>query len=125
MQHKTYNVLVVDDDQPICDVIVDALPKGKYKVDVAYDGQQGLKMAQNKKYDVVFMDLYMPVLDGCEAIKEIKSASPEVIIVIMTAATNREMVEKALRFGANSVMVKPFRISEVQGILKMLAPQRV
>jgi len=125
MQNKIYNVLVVDDEQAICDVIVDALPKKKYKVDVAHDGQQGLEMAQNREYDVVFMDLYMPVLDGCEAIKKIKSSSPEVIIVIMTAVTNREMVEKALRFGANSVMVKPFRISEVQGILKMLAPQGV
>ncbi len=125
MRNKIYNVLVVDDEHAICDVIVDALPKRKYKVDVAYDGQQGLEMAQNRKYDVVFMDLCMPVLDGCEAIKKIKSSSPEVIIVIMTAAANREMVEKALRFGANSVMVKPFRISEVQGILKMLAPQGV
>lgn len=122
MRHKAFNILVVDDEQPVCDVIVDALPKAKYQVDVAYNGQQGLEMAQSKKYDVVFMDLYMPVLDGCEAIKKIKSASPEVIIVIMTGVRNREMVEKALSFGANSVMVKPFRISEVQNILKMLAP---
>ncbi|MBN1592709.1 MAG: response regulator [Candidatus Coatesbacteria bacterium] len=125
MKNKIYNVLVVDDEQAICDVIVDALPKRKYKVDVACDGQQGLEMARSKEYDVVFMDLYMPVLDGCEAIKMIKSVYPGVIVIIMTAAANREMVEKALKYGANSVMVKPFRISEVQSILKMLAPQSV
>ncbi|MCD6327937.1 response regulator [bacterium] len=122
MNRKTYNILVVDDERPICDVIVDALPKGKYKVDVAYDGQQGLDLAEKKKYDVVYMDLKMPVLDGCEAIKRIKAKSPEVLIVVMTGASNREMVENALSFGANSVIVKPFRISEVQAVLKMLSP---
>ena len=122
MQHKSYNVLVVDDEEPICDVIVDALPKGKYKVDVAHNGEQGLAQARKKRYDVVFMDLRMPVLDGCEAIKSIKATSPQSIVVVMTAASNREMIEQALNFGANSVIVKPFRISEVQGILKMLTP---
>jgi DNA-binding response OmpR family regulator len=121
MPHKTYNVLVVDDEQSICDVIVDALPKAKYRVDVANDGKRGIKLASEKKYDVVFMDLHMPILDGCEAIRTIKEASPEVIVVVMTAASNREMIEEALNYGANSVMVKPFRISEVQGILKMLS----
>ena len=121
MRHKPYNILVVDDEQSICDVIVDALPKAKYNVDVAYDGHQGLALAQKNKYDVVFIDLRMPVLDGCEAIKAMKAASPGIIVVVMTGAANKEMIEKALSLGANSVMIKPFRISEVQGILKMLS----
>lgn len=121
MRHKTYNVLVVDDEEPICNVIVEALPRGRYNVDVAYDGNQCLELAKQKKYDVVFMDLKMPVLDGCEAIRQIKSRSPEVLIVVMTGASNREMIEEAISHGANSVIVKPFRISEVQEILKMLA----
>ena len=121
MAHRPYNVLVVDDEQPICDIIVHALPKGKYKVDVAYDGEEGLKLAESKQYDAVFMDLRMPVLDGCEAIKRLKTISPEVVIIVMTGASNKEMIESALANGANSVIVKPFRISEVQSILKTVS----
>ena len=66
------NILVIDDERPIRRTLSEILEFEKYKVDQAEDGEQGLKMAQENKYDVILCDIKMPKMDGLEVLDKYK-----------------------------------------------------
>jgi CheY-like chemotaxis protein len=104
------------------------LTKAGYNVDIANNGREAvaLFMLDQKKYDLIFMDINMPELDGLEAAKEIrKNGFKRVPIIALTAAAMKEDKEKCLQAGMNDYITKPIKREIVFKTLKKWIFDRV
>ncbi len=103
-------ILVVDDEPSIIRPLTFVLKKNDYEVLTASNGEEGLKMARDKKPDLIFLDVMMPKKNGYEVCQELKQA-PEtkaIYIIILTARGVELDEEEKKRIGANEYMSKPF-----------------
>lgn len=126
-------ILIVDDEQLICDSLVRELSQEGYHVTGAANGKEAVKRLQNEHYDLVLTDLVMPELDGIELLREIKQTAPETSVIIFTGYGDMHSVIEALRLGAADYLLKPcdtgellFRVSlclEKRGLLRQLTEQ--
>jgi len=102
------SVLVVDDSLPIREIESEILLSEGYRVDTAADGAQALKAAKTKHYDLICMDLNMPVMDGFMLIENIKKNDDisNIPIIVISSNENEEEQNRALTLGANRYIVK-------------------
>jgi signal transduction histidine kinase/CheY-like chemotaxis protein len=113
----TGNVLVAEDNDINQVVAQQILLSYGLQVDLADDGQQCIDALKNGHYDLVFMDLHMPNVDGFEACSIIRQTHPNIPIVALTAATLKDEVQKALDAGMNSHIAKPLDHDQLQTVL--------
>ena len=88
-----------------------------YNIDVARNGKEAVEKVMNKPYDIVFMDLVMPEMDGLQATIEIRGAGQQLPIVAMTATASSKSKSKAISTGMNDYIVKPVKTDVVRNIL--------
>ena len=108
-------ILVVDDAQSIVTLVKATLEARGYKVDVAYNGSEGLAMAKLHKPDLVLLDMMMPRMDGTEVRKRL-AADPEtkgIPVIHLTAVGDFDTQHDALADGATDYIVKPFTPSDL------------
>jgi CheY-like chemotaxis protein len=115
-------ILVAEDNKINQMVINNILKKLGYIPDLAADGFEALKMVTQKKYDVILMDVQMPLMDGLEATQLIKKRYPmQPFIVAMTANALQEDRELCLMSGMDDYISKPVNLDELMGILEKWA----
>ena len=105
-------VLVVEDDRNIAGLLEIYLKKEGYKVEVAYDGGEGLAMYRTVQPDLVLLDVMMPVMNGWEVCKAIREES-QTPVIMLTAKGETEDKIHGLRTGADDYITKPFEMREV------------
>ena len=109
-------ILVVDDSVFVCVSMEDTLGAGNYVVDHARSGEDALKMIGSNKYDLVYLDMIMPGLNGIETCKLIKEISPETKLIFMTGCYD-DVQERRTSFikagGEDYCLYKPFTRDEV------------
>jgi DNA-binding response OmpR family regulator len=119
-------ILVVDDDNNICDLIEIYLQKEGYKVFKAYNGKDAIKVFGEKQIDLIVLDVMMPQMDGYEVLKEIRKNS-QVPILMLTAKGETFDRVLGLELGADDYMVKPFEpkelIARIRAVLRRYKPQ--
>ena len=101
-------VLVADDAMFIREQDLQLLAANGYEVIEASNGEEAVKRYFEEKPDVVLMDITMPVLDGIEALKQMKAGDPNARVVMVTALGQKSMVLEAIKAGAKDFLVKPF-----------------
>ena len=113
-------ILVVDDEQLLVKGIKFNLENEGWQVDARYDGAAAVEAAKATHYDLIILDLMMPVMDGLEACMRIRQSDPGVPIIMLTAKS--EDTDKLLGFeyGADDYITKPFNILEVKARVKAL-----
>lgn len=111
------NILVVEDNIISQKVALTILKSVGYEADLAVDGKDGLEKAAGKKYDIIFMDLVMPEMDGYTAAKKILELSPDTLIVALSADSANESVKKAGIAGISQYISKPVRQEDIRKIL--------
>ena len=106
-----YNVLVCDDEKDIVSALQIYLKSEGYQVFSAYNGKEALKIINREDIQLVLMDIMMPVMDGLEATREIRtmnrSDASAVVIIAMTANAFAEDKSKALKAGMDEYLTKP------------------
>lgn len=110
-------ILIVEDEQPIVDILKFNLEKNDYRVIEALDGNEGLRLALSKNPDLVLLDVMLPGLDGfgvCRKIRE-KSSVP---IIMLTARDEEVDKVLGLELGADDYMTKPFSVRELLARVK-------
>ena len=112
-------VLVVDDEKLIVKGIRFSLEQDGMEVDCAYDGEEAVEKAKEKKYDIILLDLMLPKMDGLEVCQQIREFS-NVPIVMLTAKGEDMDKILGLEYGADDYITKPFNILEVKPVLKLL-----
>jgi len=113
-------VLIVEDNEMNQIYISKLLDKWQIKYDLADNGEQAVHLAEKKDYSLIFMDLQMPILDGHEAVRQIKRISTKnknTPVIALTASTLSSEKEKAREVGMDKFLFKPFRPEELAKIL--------
>ena len=109
------NILVVDDEETICSLFLNTLEEVGHKVTIASESSKGLELVKDQDYDLVFLDLKMPGMDGAELFRQIRLTKPELPVTIITGYPNSDLMMKALAYGPFGVMKKPFSGSDIIG----------
>jgi DNA-binding response OmpR family regulator len=113
-------ILVVDDDRRLCAVVKRGLLEEAYAVDVAYDGEEGEYLAEVNPYDLIILDIMMPIKDGIEVCQELRAKKINTPILMLTAKDTVEDRVKGLDTGADDYLVKPFAFSELLARVRAL-----
>lgn len=112
------NVLVVDDDEKICWAFTQFLESENYNPTIANSAEEGLRRIESDKPDVVLLDVNLPGMSGLEALSEIKTHHPWVIVVIITAYDDVETTIEAMRLHAFDFVPKPIDLDVVKSVLE-------
>ena len=118
MMSEKLKVLVVDDNEDFCRNVTDILELKGYEMVSAYDGFKGLELVKQNGFDLVLMDVKMPVMDGVETyrkLKEIASATP---VIMVTAFAVEDLIREALREGAYGSLKKPLDFEQLFGLIE-------
>ena len=110
-------VLVVDDEELIVKGIHFSLVQEGMIVDCAYDGEQALKMAKENNYDIILLDIMLPIMDGYEVCRQIREFSNVPIIMLSAKGEDMDKI-LGLDYGADDYVTKPFNILEVKARIK-------
>ena len=106
-------ILIVEDDKDAASWLLKGLKESNHIVDHAIDGETGLKMASEGRYDVLVVDRMLPKLDGLELIKKLRVMQNEVPILILSALSDVDERVKGLRSGGDDYLAKPFEPQEL------------
>ena len=106
-------ILVVDDDETICSLFKDTLEEAGYMVTTAGESSKGLELVKGQDYDLVFVNLKMPKMDGVELFRQIRVVKPSLPVTIITGYPNSDLMMRALAHGPLGVMSKPFREADI------------
>jgi two-component system response regulator PilR (NtrC family) len=111
-------LLVADDEQSMREFLDIMLKKEGYKVSLASNGEEVLKLAERDIFDLILMDIRMPKLDGIAVLKKIKALSPETIVIMITAYASTDTAIRAMKEGAYDYVTKPFKVDEIKLIIR-------
>lgn len=111
--------LVVDDEKLIVKGLKFSLEQEGYDVDCAYDGQEAIDKAKEGSYDIVLLDLMLPVFDGYEVCQQIREFSDMPIIMLTAKGDDMDKI-LGLEYGADDYITKPFNILEVKARIKAI-----
>ncbi len=117
-------ILVVDDEQSLREVLSIMLKRTGYAVTSVADGEEAIELLNRDIFDLVITDLRMPKIDGMEVLKAAKSASPETVVLIITAFASADSAVEAMKQGAYDYLTKPFQVDEVQLIIRNALEKR-
>jgi len=112
------SILIVDDNVSLCRSMSLVLERRGYAVTTATDGPDGIAIVEERPFDIIFMDVKMPLMDGVETYKRIKKMRPEAVVVMMTAYAVEDLVQEALQEGAYGIIYKPLDIEKVVALIE-------
>jgi|GEM_PF-2890438 len=113
----SHKILLVEDDRVNQMVATKMLHKLGYQVETANNGLEAIEQIKRHDFDLVFMDMQMPVMDGIEATRQIRNDNPDLTIVAMTANAMEQDKEKCLNAGMNDYVTKPVKIEIIRSVL--------
>jgi len=112
-------ILIVDDSPIARRMLKGSIPKGHdYKIVEAVNGVDGIEKFNQENPDIVFLDLTMPVMDGYDALKEIKQISHNAIIIVITADIQPKSLNRVMELGAFTVIKKPAKPKSIEDIIE-------
>lgn len=117
-------ILVVEDEVKVAEVLKRGLGEAGYDTDIAYDGQIGLKLAQSGKYDLILLDVNLPLLNGLELCKQLRTKDETTAVLMLTAMGMSDDIVAGLDAGADDYLPKPFRFNELYARVKALTRRR-
>ncbi len=113
-------LLLIEDEPSVISLIQRSLSASGHEITVAMDGQSGLNMSLQHDFDVIILDLMIPVINGmevCRKIRESKNATP---ILMLTALGTTENIVSGLDAGADDYLTKPFKLAELEARIRTL-----
>jgi signal transduction histidine kinase/CheY-like chemotaxis protein len=110
---KSLKILVAEDNKLNQRVAHNLFKKIGFEIDIANDGAEAIEKVRAERYDIVFMDIFMPSLDGIEAVKALKSEGYGIPIIAMTASIDPYEKQRALAAGMDDYISKPARTDDI------------
>ncbi len=119
-----HTILLVEDNKVNQVLAKSLLIKNGYKVDVAENGKIGVEKAKSANYDLILMDLHMPIMDGFQATEEIRKFDKNTPIIALTGAVLNDEKLKCLSIGMNEYVSKPFDAKKLLNLIKILIEEK-
>lgn len=113
-------ILVIDDEESMCNFMEIMLTKEGYEVEVTESGRDGIERLKRRNFDLVITDLNMPEMSGIEVLKEIRSFKDGQDLILMTAYASVDSAIEAMKEGAADYITKPFKVDEIKLIIARL-----
>lgn len=107
------NILVVDDEPGMRALFSFMLGAKGFEVRTASNGEEALKNVKSSPYDLVFLDVRMPYMNGVEVLRALKELRPSIAVVMMTGYAVEQLLNEAISAGAKGYLRKPFTIEEL------------
>jgi DNA-binding response OmpR family regulator len=121
---SSLNILVIDDDERVRMLLRDILVFAGHRVIEASDGESGMKVLEESRFDIVLTDLGMPLINGWEVAKSIKKRVPEIPVFLITGWGTHLDEEKIRESGVDLIIGKPFQINEILEAVDLFRPLR-
>lgn len=113
-------ILVVEDDEDLCEAIAEGLRMDGYAVDTCGDGNRAYELLYVEQYDLAILDLNLPGMDGLEVLQRIRREETDLKVLILSARGSVEDKVAGLDFGANDYLTKPFDFAELEARIRNL-----
>ena len=117
---KNTRILIVDDEAVLRDTMSVWLKEKGYEVEKASNGTEAIEKLRKESFNVAFVDMKMPGLNGIEVLRAVKKINPALSVLIMTAYATIETAILAMKEGAYDYLIKPFSLDEVELIVKKI-----
>lgn len=114
-------ILLAEDEQQLSRVLETAMTHEGYQVDTAFDGQKAVDLAKENAYDLMILDIMMPVKTGIEALKEIRQTGNTTHVIMLTAMSEVDDKVTGLDAGADDYLTKPFSLKELLARLRSMS----
>jgi two-component system, sensor histidine kinase len=122
--HRERNILVVDDNPDLSDMMKILLEKHGCRVEVAHDGAEGVELALRAQPEIAFIDIGLPILNGYEVARRIRSTLKETRLIAVTGYGQLEDKRRAMDAGFDEHLVKPVELEQIEKILLRLDRSR-
>ena len=113
-------ILLADDEKELSRAVGTILKYSNYDVDIVHNGKEALDKVNENMYDVIILDIMMPVMDGIQALKEIRKNNIKTPIMLLTAKSQIDDKVEGLDAGANDYLTKPFDKKELLARIRVL-----
>ncbi|MFQ5329671.1 MAG: sigma-54-dependent transcriptional regulator, partial [Thermodesulfobacteriota bacterium] len=107
-------ILIVDDEQSMCDFFGIMLKREGYRVTTVSSGEQAIEYLRKNSCSLVITDIKMPGIGGIDLLKQVKELSPETIVIMITAYASVDTAIEAMKLGAYDYFTKPFKVDEIK-----------
>src|SRR6266545_1247652 len=107
-------VLAVDDSRAVRSIVSKQLTEWNIEVDEAEDGEKGLEKLEECEYDLVLLDVTMPVMDGPTMLAKLRERGNKTPVLMLTSESKRSVVSTALKLGIEDYILKPFKADELK-----------
>ncbi len=118
-------ILVVEDEKKVASFLKKGLEEEYYAVDTAFDGEEGLALAQINEYDLIILDIMLPKVDGMEVLRRIRGNGSSVPILMLTAKDSIEDIISGLDSGSDDYLTKPFSFAELLARVRALLRRKM
>ncbi|QKF83495.1 DNA-binding response regulator [Halarcobacter ebronensis] len=106
-------ILIIEDDEKIINFLKKGLEEESYSIDSSQNGEEGLYLASVNNYDLILLDIMLPLMSGIEVCKKLRASQIFTPIIMLTAKDSIEDTIQGLDIGANDYLSKPFSFSEL------------
>src|SRR5438067_1568121 len=107
-------ILTIDDSRAIRAIIAKQITEYGFDLDEAEDGEQGLAKLEEMRFDLVLLDVTMPVLDGPGMLERLRARGDHTPVIMLTSESKRSVVASVMRLGIEDYILKPFRPEELR-----------
>jgi len=115
-QKMPAEILIIDDEESICEFFKDLFEIYNVNIDIELSGTSGLKKISRKNYNLIFLDIMLGDANGIDLLKAIKQRSKETKIIMISAYLTEQMIEKALKNGADGYLYKPISVRDILAV---------
>lgn len=115
-EYKSPAILIIDDEKSICEFFTDLFYVYKIEIDTELSGTTGLQRALKNRYDLIFLDVMLGDMNGIDVLKAIKLDNADTNVVMLSAYLTEEVIEKALKMGADGYLYKPVAVRDIVSI---------
>lgn len=119
---RPLDILVVDDDRDLAEAIGEALEMAGHNPVLAFSGTEAIEQYCNRRFDITFMDVKLPDINGVETFATIRKMAPDARVVMMTGYRIDQLLAEAIDQGAIKVLRKPFAMDDILITLREVAP---
>lgn len=117
-QRARPSILIVDDDVSMARTTAMILERKGWAVTTAHNGPEAIEIVRTQPFNVILMDIRMPLMDGVETVRRIKRVRPDAVVIMMTAYAVEDLVQQALEEGAYGILYKPLDIDRVMSLIE-------
>ena len=122
---RALDIFIVDDDRDFAESLGEILSAAGHRVELCFDGESAVHIFRRQKFDITFMDVKLPGMNGVESFFEIRKINPQARVVMMTAYSVEQLLAQAIERGALGILRKPFDTKRLLQILEDIKPDGV